>query len=128
MFENMETIRMARAMSGHAATRHAIVAKNIANADTPGYKAQDLAPFFESYRSTFTAPMSRTREGHLTQSGWGSKSSTITDPNAERSPNGNSVSLEDEMIKTADTRREHDLSLAIYQSSLNLLRGALGRR
>jgi flagellar basal-body rod protein FlgB len=44
------------------------------------------------------------------------------------SPNGNSVSLETEMVKAADTQREHDLALAVYGKSLDILRASLGRR
>ena len=44
------------------------------------------------------------------------------------SPNGNSVSLEGEMVKAADVKREHDLALAIYGKSLAILRASLGRR
>ena len=38
---------MARAMTGHAVVRQQLLARNVANADTPGYRAQDLAGFAE---------------------------------------------------------------------------------
>ena len=46
---------------------------------------------------------------------------------AATSPNGNSVSLEDEMVKGADIKRQHDLALTIYKTSLGLLRSSIGR-
>ena len=50
MFEKIEMLRMARAMGQHTQARHIEVARNIANADTPGFRAHDLQPFAETYR------------------------------------------------------------------------------
>ena len=44
------------------------------------------------------------------------------------SPNGNNVSLEGEMLSAAGVRKDHDLALTIYRSSLGLFRTSLGRR
>ncbi len=46
----------------------------------------------------------------------------------ERDPNGNSVSLETEMLNAVSAKRQHDRALAIYKSSLTVLRASLGRR
>jgi flagellar basal-body rod protein FlgB len=43
-------------------------------------------------------------------------------------PNGNAVTLEQEMLHAVDTKRQHDRALAIYKSSLSILRSAIGRR
>jgi flagellar basal-body rod protein FlgB len=43
------------------------------------------------------------------------------------SPNGNSVSLETEMVKAVEVKRQHDQALAIYKSSMNVLRASIGR-
>ena len=37
-------------------------------------------------------------------------------------PNGNSVSLEDQMMRAAEVRQEHDLALGVYAKSLAILR------
>ena len=50
------------------------------------------------------------------------------DAGGEPSPNGNTVSIEDELVRQADTKRQFDLSLSVYQSGLSLLRTSLGRR
>jgi flagellar basal-body rod protein FlgB len=47
---------------------------------------------------------------------------------AAESPNGNGVSLEQEMVKSVDARRQHDQALAIYKSALTIMRSTLGRR
>ena len=50
------------------------------------------------------------------------------DAGGEPSPNGNTVSIEDELVRQADAKRQFDLSLSVYQSGLSLLRTSLGRR
>ena len=43
-------------------------------------------------------------------------------------PNGNSVSLETEMMHGVDAKRQHDRAMAIYQSSMTILRSTFSRR
>ena len=128
MFGKLEIFSMAQSMASHAAGRHTVVAQNIANADTPGYRAQDVASFASTYSSNNSAyPMRATRAGHLpAQSPAVSEARTheTIDPN---SPNGNSVSLELEMVKASEIRQQHELALSIYSSSLGILRASLGR-
>ena len=45
MFDNLEVLQMSQAMARHAGARQAIAARNLAHADTPGYKARDLVAF-----------------------------------------------------------------------------------
>jgi len=127
MFEKIEMMRMARAMGQHAAQRHVVVARNIANADTPGYRAQDLGSFEDGYHRATTGALRVTNARHLDRPDW-SPASRIVTPDGETSPNGNSVSLEEEMLKAAELKRQHDLSLGIYRSALDLMRSSLGRR
>ncbi|WP_457647680.1 FlgB family protein [Profundibacter sp.] len=127
MFKNLEIFQMAGAMARHAETRQAMVAQNVANADTPGYKARDIASFAETYRTQDASSMRATRAGHLTGSTQSYDTRIIAGAGSE-SPNGNNVSLETEMVKAASVRQEHDQALAIYQASLGILRSSLGRR
>jgi len=129
MFENLEIFRMAHAMARHAGARQAVVSQNMANADTPGYAARDIAPFAAHYDPTASAQMPRvTRPGHLLGQEGGRAFDVIADPDAAADPNGNSVSLETEMLRSVDVKRQHDRALAIYKSSLTVLRTAIGRR
>ena len=50
MFDRLEIFTLAGARAQHAAARQAIVAQNIANADTPGYRARDITDFMETWR------------------------------------------------------------------------------
>ncbi|MFY0616201.1 FlgB family protein [Shimia sp.] len=127
MFKSLDVFKTAHAMAQHAGTRQAVVARNMANADTPGYKTQDIVPFKEIYRNDGAAGnMRATRSGH---NGHGLQAGDLKQSlsTSEVSPNGNSVSLEEEMLKAVEIKRGHDRSMAIYKSSLSVLRTALGR-
>lgn len=127
MFENLNIFRTAHAMAVHAGTRQTILARNMANADTPGYTARDLPPFAEIVGgSPSDFGLRASRPGHMGTDG-GRFSSNIIDRADERDPNGNSVSLETEMLHAVETRRQHDRALAIYKSSLTVLRAAIGK-
>jgi flagellar basal-body rod protein FlgB len=128
MFENMETLRMAKDMAVHAAGRQSVIAANVANADTPGYRAGDLRSFAETYRRQHEPLELRvTRAAHAVASGDTPAKEVVIDRAAEPSPNGNTVSLETELVRSASAKRQHDVSLAIYRSSLDILRSSLGR-
>ena len=49
MFTELNVFKIAYSMASHAGKRQALVAENIANADTPGYHAKDIKPFKEVY-------------------------------------------------------------------------------
>ncbi len=128
MFTDLNVFQVAHAMATHAGHRQALVSRNVANADTPGYTVRDIEPFssaFETDSGSFTAKGSRS--GHFGQSfSFGGLFGEIS-PETPADPNGNSVSLEEEMFKAVEVKRQHDRALAIYRSSLNILRTSLGR-
>lgn len=128
MFDRIDTLRMAGSLTAHAAQRQKLIAQNVANADTPGFRSRDLAGFAETYRSQVSTEMRASRPGHLTGVSWGGDRARTVDDQGEPAPNGNTVSLEEEMIRTAETRREFDLAVAVTRSSMSLIRASLGRR
>jgi len=127
MLEQIDLFRLSHAMARHAGARQAVVAQNMANADTPGYAARDITPFATHVegRSGFTPRA--TRPGHLSGSGPGRGFEPRIDRDAVRDPNRNSVALETEMLRGVEVRRQHNRALAIYRSGLNVLRAAIGR-
>ena len=128
MFANLQIFRMSHAMATHAGARQATIAQNMAHADTPGYKARDLRPFAEMVGPRADG-LRATRASHLGGSGAGQFSlEQIERGGATTNPNGNDVTLEQEMLHAVDTKRQHDRALAIYKSSLTILRSAIGRR
>jgi len=129
MFENLDVFRMAYAMASHAGTRQAVVAQNIANADTPGYKPRDVTPFSELVKNGVDASGQRaTRAGHL-HGAFAAGPVGIAQVTRESSnPNANGVSLEEEMLNAVAVKRQHSRALAIYRSGLTILRSSLGKR
>ena len=127
MLEEIDLFRLSHAMARHAGVRQAVVARNMANADTPGYAARDIAPFAAYLGDKPGLVLRATRTGHLGGAGSGLDFEPRIDRNAMRDPNGNSVALETEMLRGVEVRRQHDRALAIYRSGLNVLRAAIGR-
>ena len=129
MFDKIEILQMAHAMASHAAVRQNAVAQNIANADTPDYRAKDVASFAETYESAAAGTAMRaSRPGHF---GGNTETSQVRvidrAVTGNESPNGNTVSLELEMLNAVEVKRQHDRALTIYRHSLDMMRTALGR-
>jgi flagellar basal-body rod protein FlgB len=105
--------------------RQQVLSQNIANADTPGWRTHDLKPFAEHLsRSSGVAP-ARTDPGHLAPTrNPAQQGRALT---GERSPDGNSVSLDVELAKVADTESAHSLVTGLYQKYLAMFRTAAGR-
>ena len=119
-------------MQWHGA-RQKVLAENVANADTPGFKPKELVrPDLRPGRASGAAgvALDRTDAVHLAGLGSddGSETATKQATDFETRPSGNAVSLEDEMVKVADNQAEYQLAASLYQKSLALLRTAAGSR
>jgi len=112
-------------------TRQRLLAENVANAETPGYRGRDLkAPdFTRQLQAQTSVQMISTNPGHLA-------GAAQTDPNFqtdrnqafEVTPRGNSVSLEEEMMRIAQNQVDHQTAATLYSRSLGLLKTAIGKR
>lgn len=128
MFPANDVMGMASALAAHSEARLDAYAQNVANADTPGYRAKDLAPFTETYRSGPDLTLLQTRAGHLGDGDANPALRPAPRGLGHMSPNGNDDSLEDETMRAAVARQDHDMALTIYKSALNILRTSIGRR
>lgn len=126
MFETLDVTKMARALAAHAGSRLGVIARNVAQADTPGYKAMDLPDFAASYEAAGGPEMRATRPGHVGAAHQGLEP-ILRPSGGEASPNGNTVSLSREMVKSVDARQQHDMALAIYRNTSAIVRASLGR-
>lgn len=117
MFEPLAVNRMAHALAAHSATRQGVIAANVAHADTPGYRARDVEDFAETLRRMNAEPARTPVAPRLLP----------VDPGQNLSPNGNSVSLDTEMVKAVEARHHFDLALTITRSVSGVIRTALGR-
>lgn len=124
MYDSLDVFRMSAAMARHASARQAVVATNLANADSPGYRARAL-PGFAAVWDGGSGGMRATRPGHIApQDGLKAR---VAPRVTEASPNGNTVSIESEMLAAIEAQREHGRALAIWRHATGLLRTSLGR-
>ena len=117
--------------------RQRVLAENVANADTPNYRARDLAPpKFEAPAAAAAgtaAPLTsvslaRTEDGHIAGIGQGdSPFRSERSAGYEVRPTGNAVNLEQEMMKVAANQMDYQAVAALYSRSLGLLKIALGK-
>ncbi|MCH2093599.1 MAG: FlgB family protein [Rhodobacteraceae bacterium] len=133
MFAKLNVFQIAMAAARHSGARQALVSQNIANADTPGYAARDLMPFKdiignEMTRLSVSKALRASRPGHLHGARENGFIEATVAETVSENPNGNAVSVEEQMLRAVELRRQHDRSLAIYKSNLTILRTSLGRR
>jgi len=114
--------------------RNKVLAQNVANADTPGYAARDLAPLdFGAVLAKRIAPArnpASAGEGRIalrSASAAPSAFRPIETPDPDASINGNAVSLEDQMLKVNDSQFKYQTAASLYRKSLQMMRTALSR-
>jgi flagellar basal-body rod protein FlgB len=117
---------MLKSRMTYLADRQQVIAQNVANSDTPGFTPKDLKPFtlpgggapgaLPALTPVMTSPM------HLTApqtTAAGAK--PVDSPDSETTLNGNSVVLEDEMMKMTQARMDYDTAVTFYQQATALL-------
>lgn len=112
-------------------TRQGVLAENIANADTPGYQAREVKAYsFEDHigRQAFGLATATTRAGHIsaTISGTGPVKAEERDT-FEITPSGNSVVLEEQMMKITQNQMDYQAATTLYTKGLGLIRKALAK-
>jgi flagellar basal-body rod protein FlgB len=138
MLEEIDLFRLAGDRMRYLTERQTVVAKNIANADTPGFRAQDSAPFtFDSALlrtgasatnagSAASLTLARTQPQHIALSPRGGAVQRPAKSNSYgEKPDGNTVSLEEQMVKSTDIGNGFALATAAYAKSLSLMKIAI---
>lgn len=107
--------------------RQAVLSKNIANADTPGYIPYDVKPLaFDD----FVAAVEQTRTNPVHMVGMPAQSGGKTDEaetTYETAPSGNAVVLEEQVMKAAETGMDYQMMANLYTKTVSMLRIAIGR-
>ncbi len=102
--------------------RQAVIAGNIANANTPGYQAQDLQPFEEVMHAT-SLQMAATRPGHMVPAS--GSAAAEADSRAGSTwdivHSGNSVTMEKELMKAGEVSGAYSLNTSIMKSFHRML-------
>jgi flagellar basal-body rod protein FlgB len=103
------------------ATRSAAIADNIANADTPGFKARDV-PSFEAVLTSGTVGVTRTDTKHLAPSQFGARAFDLVARATDATKHsGNTVSLESELTNLGEVRSQHSAVTGIVSAFHRML-------
>ncbi len=123
--DQLSIFAMLKSRLSYLADRQQVISQNVANSDTPGFTPKDLKPFalpsqggaggLAPVTPTLTSPM------HLTAPMTTATAKPVNSPDSETTLNGNSVVLEDEMMKMSQSRMDYDAAVAFYQQSMQLL-------
>jgi flagellar basal-body rod protein FlgB len=110
--------------------RQEVLSRNIANADTPGWRSSDLPRFADTLSSLTgsgsAAALARTQVSHLAGTIAEGPAGTAARP-SQVAPDGNSVVVEDELAKVADTQSAQAVATNLYGKYMSFFRLALGR-
>ena len=105
-------------------TDQSVIASNVANASTPGYRAQSLQPFSEVLDRT-ELQLASTAPSHIALDPMQAQSAAIKEQDPwEVTESGNSVGLEQELIKAGDVNRAYSLNTGIVKSFHAMLMSA----
>ena len=114
--------------------RQRVVATNIANSETPGYKAREVSePNFASLvggSGMIAAPRVQLTDrmkslGAIQPIGTG----LILDKDiTETKPDGNNVTLEDQLLKMGEIQADFTAMTGLYRKQMSMLKTAVGGR
>ena len=106
--------------------RQGVLAQNIANMNTPNWQAKDVRPFAQAL-ATATAPsLARTDPGHLAGTQDTAAQSLLMPQTGARQPDGNTVSMDEQLVKVADTAQAQQIATTLYKKYLSMFSLALG--
>ncbi|KAK0350942.1 hypothetical protein LTR94_026970, partial [Friedmanniomyces endolithicus] len=107
--------------------RQRVIAENVANADTPGFVGRDLkqpADFAAAMRAGGGLQMTRTNAAHIAPTTPTARFVSSKSPDSETTLDGNSVVVEEQMLKMAESRMAYDAAIGFYQKSMSMIRMA----
>jgi flagellar basal-body rod protein FlgB len=117
--------------------RQGLIAENISNASTPGYRPKDLVGFDQVLKNSMASSssagsfhMTATNTGHIIPVSMAGGNSFRVEKSKdvyEVKPSGNAVNLEQEMMHLAGNNSDYQMITGLYRKTLSLLKTALGR-
>jgi flagellar basal-body rod protein FlgB len=143
MFES-SSIPLLEQVVNFTEARHGVLAGNIANLDTPGYRTRDLSPTL--FRDRLQEAVEAQRAPHSQTDGYGNygPSSAIGGSRADRNLDAfqqvkgslksilrhddNNVSMEQQISEIVKNQTEHNLAVSIMTAQFRLLRAAITER
>ncbi|AXS41202.1 flagellar basal body rod protein FlgB [Breoghania sp. L-A4] len=113
-------------------TRQKVLAENVANADTPDFHSRDIKQV--SFTNTLKGSRSQyvqqavTQEGHMRTGSHNGPNRPREVGSFEITPEGNSVVLEEQMMKITANQMDYQAATSIYTRGMGLIKTALGKR
>ena len=115
--------------------RQNVLSQNVANADTPGYAAHDMAPLdFEkvlkesAQTGAFQGGLTVTDPHHISVSADATQRlATTAGASGGVISTGATVSVEEEMMKVADTQAQYQAATNLYAKAISMMRTAIDR-
>jgi len=122
---------MLEAKMAYDAERQKVLAQNIASIDSPGYQAQDLVPLnFKNVLSTQTSKVGMAVTSDMHMNGSKPRTQRFRSETAhntfERTPTGNTIVVEEQMMKVAQNATDYQMTTSLYKKINNLFKEALG--
>ncbi len=133
---SMQSIALFKALTAKMSyhdQRQRVISQNIANADTPRYRPNDLEPvdfgkILKQEQGRMHVSPVATHPGHLPDPGkLASARQGAQDRTYEVAPAGNSVILEEQLINSNQNAMDFAMTTNLYQKNISMLRTALGR-
>jgi flagellar basal-body rod protein FlgB len=109
------------------AQRQSVLAANIANANTPRFQARDVESFASVLSGSESVEPVRTQPSHLAGTVQTGLASLASDPPKARGLDGNTVTLDQQLTKVADTETTQSLVTSIWKKYMGMFSMALGR-
>jgi flagellar basal-body rod protein FlgB len=116
VMESIQLFSLASRQAEWLSVRQSVVSGNIANANTPGFRAKDVSAFDAVLQNT-QLPMRATNPMHFTDSP--SESYVVekeVDEGSATQLSGNSVDISEELMKQGSIKRDYDLNAAIVKA------------
>lgn len=133
--ENISLFQAMNAKMNYLAERQKVISQNVANADTAGYIAQDLRKVdFSSMVSNISKNkmhviMDTSNPLHQTAPDQSPNPKAAKNKTPyEVKPDGNSVVLEEQMLKASDVQMNYGLMVNLYRDTADMIRASLGKK
>ncbi len=127
---DVNVLETLRTMLGYHNARQRTIAENVANANTPGFTPSDVSQSqFERVlngQAQGSTGLRTTDPRHYgtSSAGMSNQFRPEATPDSETTANGNSVVIEEQMVRANENRMRYETALSLYQKSLNLIRMA----
>jgi flagellar basal-body rod protein FlgB len=109
------------------AERQNVLASNIANANTPGFRGSDIQSFASVLTGMTAVVPTRTQAMHLSGTLPADIAETTPDSSPAKSVDGNSIALDEQLTKVADTESSQSLVTTIWKSYVGMFNTVLGK-